>query len=68
VHKSAEVHKVGVREARRDGLAMLKDLERDGLSTDERHRADKKIQDRTDEFVGKVEEVTAQKEKEILEV
>jgi ribosome recycling factor len=68
VHKSAEVHKIGVREARRDGLAILKDLERDGLSTDDRHRADKKIQDLTDDFVQKVDDVTAQKEKEILEV
>ncbi len=68
VHKSAEDHKVGVREGRRDGLAMLKDLEGDGLSTDDRHRGDKKIQDLTDEFIKKVDEVTAQKEKEILEV
>lgn len=68
VHKAAEVHKVGVREARRDGLGMLKDLERDGLSADDRHRGDKKIQDLTDEFVRKVDDVTAQKEKEILEV
>jgi ribosome recycling factor len=68
VHKSAEHHKVGVREARRDGLAMLKDLERDGLSSDERHRGDKRIQDLTDEYSAKVDELVAQKEKEILEV
>jgi ribosome recycling factor len=68
VHKLAEEHKVGVREARRDGLAMLKDLEGDGLSSDDRHRADKRIQDLTDEYVKKVDEVTTHKEKEILEV
>jgi ribosome recycling factor len=68
VHKAAEEHKVGVREARRDGLALLKDLEKDGLPADDRHRADKKIQDLTDEFVTKLDELTAQKEKEILEV
>jgi ribosome recycling factor len=68
VHKLAEDHKVGVREARRDGISVLKDLERDGLPADERHRADKKIQDLTDDYVGKIDEVTAQKEKEILEV
>jgi ribosome recycling factor len=68
VHKAAEEHKVGVREARRDGLALLKDLEKDGLPADDRHRADKRIQDLTDEFVTKLDELTAQKEKEILEV
>lgn len=68
VHKAAEEHKVGVREARRDGLALLKDLEKDGLPADDRHRADKKIQDLTDEFVTKLDALTAQKEKEILEV
>ncbi|MFT5443007.1 MAG: ribosome recycling factor, partial [Myxococcota bacterium] len=30
VKKSAEEHKIGVREARRDAIAMLKDLETDG--------------------------------------
>jgi ribosome recycling factor len=68
VHKLAEEHKVGVREARRDALALLKDLERDGLPVDDRHRADKKIQDLTDEYSKKVDEIVAQKEKEILEV
>ena len=33
VHKLAEHHKVGVREGRRDALAMLKDLESDGSAT-----------------------------------
>ena len=68
VHRLAEDHKVGVREARRDGVSLLKDLERDGLSTDERHRAEKTVQDVTDDFVKKLDETTAQKEKEILEV
>ena len=68
VHKLAEEHKLGVRAARRDALALLKDLERDGLSSDDRHRADKRIQDLTDEYVKKLDEVTAHKEKEILEV
>lgn len=68
VYKVAEEHKVGIREARRDGLSMLKDLEGDGLSSDDRHRADKKIQDLTDGHVKSVDEICAQKEKEILEV
>lgn len=68
VKKIAEEHKVRVRDARRDALAMLKDLEDDGLSKDDRHRAEKKIQDLTDDHAKKIDELTAQKEKEVLEV
>ena len=69
VHKLAEHHKVGVREARRDALAMVKDLESEGgIPQDERHRAEKRIQGITDEFVKKIDEITSQKEGEILQV
>jgi ribosome recycling factor len=69
VHRLAEQHKVGVREARRDALSMLKDLESEGsLPKDERHRDEKKIQALTDQFVKKIDEMTAQKEEEILQV
>jgi ribosome recycling factor len=47
---------------------MLKDLEKDGLGRDDRRRAEKSVQDLTDEFVAKVEELTAEKEKDVLEV
>jgi ribosome recycling factor len=69
VHKLAEHHKVGVREARRDALAMIKDLESEGsIPQDDRRAAEKKIQALTDEFVKKIEEITGQKEAEILQV
>ncbi|MEZ4330256.1 MAG: ribosome recycling factor [Myxococcota bacterium] len=68
VKKIAEEHKVRIRDARRDALALLKDLEDDGLSKDDRHRAEKRVQDLTDEHGKKVDELTAQKEKEVLEV
>ncbi|MEZ4278016.1 MAG: ribosome recycling factor [Myxococcota bacterium] len=68
VKKIAEEHKVRIRDARRDALALLKDLEEDGLSKDDRHRAEKRVQDLTDEFGKKVDELTAQKEKDVLEV
>ena len=58
-----------MREARRAGLAMLKDLESDGAVTaDDRRRVEKQIQDLTDAYVGKVDEAIARKETEILEV
>ena len=69
VRKVAEEHRVGVREGRRDAVAMLKDLEADGtLPQDDRHRAEKSVQDLTDEYVKKIDELCAQKEKEVLEV
>ena len=69
VHRLAEDHKVGVRDARREAISLLKDLESDGsLSRDDKHREEKKVQSLTDEFVKKVEEMAGQKEEEILQV
>jgi ribosome recycling factor len=69
VHKLAEEHKLGVRESRREALQMLKEMESDGdLPADDKHRFDKKVQDLTDEYVKKIDEITGAKEKEILQV
>ena len=68
VRKIAEEHRIRVRDTRRDSLSLLKDLEDGGLSKDDRHRAEKKVQDLTDEFVKKIDAQTAQKEKDVLEV
>ena len=69
VRKMAEEHKVGVREGRRDAISMLKDLESEGgLGKDDRHRAEKSVQDLTDAFIAQVDQLTAEKEKEVLEV
>jgi ribosome recycling factor len=68
VRKIAEDHRIRVRDARRESLSLLKDLEDDGLSKDDRHRGEKMVQDLTDEFVKKIDSQTAQKEKDVLEV
>ncbi len=69
VLKVAEQHKVGIREARRDGLALLKDAQKDGtISEDERHRGEKKMQDLTDESTARVDKMCEEKEQQILEV
>lgn len=69
VHRSAEDHKVGVREHRREALSLLKDLESDGsLSQDEKRREEKKIQALTDEMVKDLENIAGLKEKEVLQV
>jgi ribosome recycling factor len=69
IKKSAEHHKIGVREARRGAVSLLKDLESDGsVPADERRRAEKAIQDLTDDRIKKLDEMTEQKEEEILQV
>ena len=69
VHKLAEHHRVGVRDARRDALAMLKDLEGEGsLPADDKRREEKRIQTLTDDYTKKIDETSAQKEQEILQV
>ena len=69
VRKTAEGHKVGVREARRDAISMLKDLGSGaGLGKDDERRAEKKVQDLTDQFSAKIDSLTAEKETEVLEV
>jgi ribosome recycling factor len=58
-----------VREARREALASTKQLEADGdLPSDDRHRAEKRIQDLTDDYVKQIDGLADQKEQEILQV
>jgi ribosome recycling factor len=69
VKKAAEHHKLGVREARREALAALKQLEADGdLPSDDRARAEKKVQSLTDDFIKQIDGQADQKEQEILQV
>jgi ribosome recycling factor len=69
VKKMAEDHKVGVRNARRDSVSMLKDLQKDAdISEDESKQAQRKVQTLTDEFTARVDEVASAKEEEILTI
>ncbi len=69
VKKSAEEHKVGVRDARRAAISMLKDLEGEGsLPADDRKRAEKTVQDLTDQHTTQIDQMTQAKEQEVLEV
>lgn len=69
VRRAAEDHRVGVRDGRREALLLLKELQSGGgASQDDCKRAEKKVQGLTDEHVKKIDEMTAQKEKEVLEV
>lgn len=67
--KYAEAARVAVRNVRRDGMDALKRSEKDHeISEDEHKRLADEIQTLTDSHVRKVDELAAQKEKEILQV
>lgn len=64
----AEHAKVAVRNNRKDALDMVKDLKTDGLSEDMAKDAETEIQNITNAFIKKVDEVVDQKEKEIMTI
>ncbi|WP_223700206.1 ribosome recycling factor [Sutcliffiella deserti] len=69
VKKSSEEAKVAIRNIRRDGNDDLKKLEKSGdITEDELRGYTDDIQKQTDNFIAKVETVTKEKEKEIMEV
>jgi ribosome recycling factor len=68
-HKYAEAAKVAVRHVRRDGLDVLKKLEKDHkISEDDGKRSADQVQKVTDEVIAEVDKMLAAKEKEILTV
>ena len=69
VRKGAEESKVAIRSIRRDAMEQFKKLEKDGLITeDDRAKAEKKMQEATDAAIKGIDELSAKKEKEIMEV
>lgn len=68
-HKYAESAKIAVRNVRRDGMDELKKQEKDKkISEDEQRTQSDKIQKLTDDYVKKIDEQLAAKEKDILSV
>jgi ribosome recycling factor len=68
-HQYAEQARVAVRNVRRDGMDMLKRKEKAHEISEDEHRSwAEKIQQMTDQHIKKVDELLAQKEKEILQV
>ena len=69
VRKSAEEGKVAIRNIRRDALdALKKDQKAGELTEDDFKDEEKKLQDMTDKFVAKIDEASAKKEKELMEL
>ncbi len=68
VKAEAENSKIGIRNLRKDAMESIKRLKSDGLSEDEAKVGEGKVQKLIDQFIQKVDDITADKEKEILTV
>ena len=68
-HKYAETARIAVRHVRRDGLDVLKKLEKDHkISKDDHERFSGDIQKATDGVIAEIDQMLGAKEKEILTV
>jgi ribosome recycling factor len=69
VKQLGEDHKVGVRNARRDAVALAKEMQKDGdlAEDDARHLTDK-IQKLTDDFIASIDKAMEAKEADLMKV
>jgi ribosome recycling factor len=68
-HKYAEQARVAARHVRRDGMDLLKKLEKDGhVSEDDVARQHDQVQKATDQIIVEIDQALAAKEKEIMQV
>lgn len=69
VSKRAEEAKVAIRNIRRDSMDDIKKLKKDNAITeDDQKDGEKKLQDITDKYIKKVDEMSKKKEAEILSI
>ncbi len=69
VRKYGEDAKVAVRNVRRDAMDYIKKLKKDSeITEDDQKKAEKDLQELTDKYIKKVDEVCGAKEKELMEL
>lgn len=69
VHSEGEQAKVAIRNIRRDANNQLKEyLKEKELTEDDVRRGETQVQELTDKYVGKVDELVARKEQELMEI
>lgn len=69
VQKIAEETKIQVRNARRDAIEKLKAMKKAGeLTEDDLKQGEKKTQDLTDKYIKNIDKISADKQKELLEL
>ena len=68
-HKYAEAGRVAIRNIRRDGMELLKRLEKDHkIGQDDHHRHGDELQKLTDAHIKEIDQALAAKEQEIMQV
>lgn len=68
-HKYTEHARVAVRNVRREGMDLLKKLDKDGvMSEDDHHKSSAKVQDLTDRLIKEIDQALVAKEAEIKQV
>ena len=68
-HKYAEHARVAIRNVRREGMDLLKRLDKDGeMGEDEHHKNSAKVQELTDRLIKDIDQALATKEAEIKQV
>lgn len=69
VHSEGEQAKIAIRNIRRDANHQLKEnLKEKELSEDDVRRGETQVQELTDKYVGKVDELVSAKEQELMEI
>lgn len=69
ISKMGEEAKVAIRSIRRDGIDKLKAKKKSSeITEDDLKNGEKKLQDITDKYIKEIETMTADKEKEIMEI
>jgi len=67
--QEAESARVSVRNARRDAMAMLKELVKDKeIGEDDERRGQEDVQKLTDSFIAQIEKLLAEKETDLMEI
>lgn len=67
--KYSEDAKISIRNVRREGMELFKKLEKDKeISEDEHHRLSEAMQEITDKYIKKIDEMLAHKQKDIMHV
>ncbi|TDG93348.1 ribosome recycling factor [Cardinium endosymbiont of Culicoides punctatus] len=68
VKNEAEKGRIVIRNVRRDYKEILKTMQKDGIPEDEIKRSEKKLQEITDDFINKINELLELKESDIMTV
>ena len=69
VNKRGEDAKVNIRNIRREANDRIKEMKKNSeMSEDEQKVSEKEVQELTDRFIKKIDEVTAAKNEEIMEI